>query len=166
MKRITSQNFENEEVEFDGRHFISCSFTNCSIIISSLNFDFDRCSFIGTVVHVNPELSIFKNLLPIAQSSYHDIACRCRSTDPVTDPSSCFHITVERYGPKPQLIVLQAAPCHQHTHSHQCEKDISSFFTSTNTMLFGWPFFYADPAAVAWLSSALCNSQRRVLRSL
>jgi hypothetical protein len=60
MELIMNQEYHNETIIFDGFHFVGCSFVNCTIIVTSPDFDFDRCSFIGSHFHVDPELSVFE----------------------------------------------------------------------------------------------------------
>jgi hypothetical protein len=66
MELIMNQEYFNETVIFDGFHFVGCSFVNCRIIITSPQFDFDRCSFIGSNFFVDPGLSVFEGSLHAA----------------------------------------------------------------------------------------------------
>jgi len=66
MELIANQHFENETIGFDGFQFVECTFTDCLIIITSLDFGFDRCSFYNTSFHVLPDLPVFD----IAQRLY------------------------------------------------------------------------------------------------
>ena len=70
MQIISNENFCNETIGFDGFQFISCSFTNCVIIITTLEFDFEHCSFYDSAIHVNPNLPIFEISHRLSQSSY------------------------------------------------------------------------------------------------
>lgn len=70
MQIISNENFCNETIGFDGFQFISCCFTNCVIIITTLEFDFEHCSFYDSAIHVNPNLPIFEISHRLSQSSY------------------------------------------------------------------------------------------------
>lgn len=70
MKLIMNENFTNETISFDGFTFKNCSFTNCVIIIATLNFHFEGCSFYSSALHVNPELPIFEVSHRLSQSAY------------------------------------------------------------------------------------------------
>ncbi|GGG90166.1 hypothetical protein [Paenibacillus radicis (ex Gao et al. 2016)] len=76
MKVIENEHFSNETIAFDGFHFIGCTFTNCVIIITTLNFDFNRCSFYDSALHVNPKLPVFEISHRLSQSAYDsDTTC-------------------------------------------------------------------------------------------
>ncbi|MFD0710545.1 hypothetical protein [Paenibacillus sp. GCM10027626] len=68
MLCVMDQVFENETIVFDGYHFIGCSFINCILIITSEQFDFDRCSYSGTTFYVDPRLPI----MDVRQSLYEN----------------------------------------------------------------------------------------------
>ncbi|MFC4776096.1 hypothetical protein ACFO9Q_04865 [Paenibacillus sp. GCM10023252] len=77
MEFIMNQSFENETIRFDGYSFISCTFTNCVIIITTLDFGFEQCTFYGSSLHVNPELPVFQISHRLSQSSYDsDTTCQ------------------------------------------------------------------------------------------
>lgn len=72
MEYITNKAYRNEDVYFDGSHYIGCSFTNCTIHIQSLRFNYDRCTFPGSSFKLSPNLSMLQNvysLLPAALTS-------------------------------------------------------------------------------------------------
>ncbi|MEK3881265.1 hypothetical protein [Paenibacillus sp. PL2-23] len=76
MKLIMNESFDNETIAFDGFSFKNCTFTNCVIIITTLQFHFENCSFYGSTLHVHPELPIFEVSHRLSQSSYdHDTRC-------------------------------------------------------------------------------------------
>ncbi|MFC3345502.1 hypothetical protein [Paenibacillus abyssi] len=75
MELIINESFENETITFDGFNFVGCTFKNCIVIITSMDFDFERCTFTGTTFHVNPHIPIFQISHRISQSSCDDIAC-------------------------------------------------------------------------------------------
>ncbi|WP_274650732.1 hypothetical protein [Paenibacillus humicola] len=58
MNVVMNEEFLNETVVFEGNHYIGCSFTDCTILITSPDFDFDRCTFIGSSFQVDPNLEI------------------------------------------------------------------------------------------------------------
>lgn len=70
MERIINQHFTNETITFDGFSFVGCTFTDCVIIIASLDFNFESCSFYGSAIHVNPKLPIFEISHRLSQSIY------------------------------------------------------------------------------------------------
>ncbi|MFF2482931.1 hypothetical protein [Paenibacillus sp. NPDC058071] len=70
MKVIENEHFNNETIGFDGFHFIGCTFTNCVLLIETLEFNFTNCSFYDSVLHVNPELPIFEISHRLSQSAY------------------------------------------------------------------------------------------------
>lgn len=69
MEYVQNQHFENERVEFDGRHFIGCSFINCTITISSLNFNYDRCTFTDSKFKISPKISWLQNVYSLLPST-------------------------------------------------------------------------------------------------
>ncbi|MGO4544673.1 hypothetical protein AB4Z29_07740 [Paenibacillus sp. 2TAB23] len=76
MNTISNEHFQNETIAFDGFSFIGCTFTNCVIIITTLNFNFEHCSFFESSLHVNPNLSIFSISHKLSQSTYDsDTTC-------------------------------------------------------------------------------------------
>lgn len=76
METIVNEHFIDETIKFDGFTFIGCSFTNCVIIITSLQFHFESCSFYGSALHVNPSLPVFEISHRLSQSSYDtDTSC-------------------------------------------------------------------------------------------
>lgn len=80
MNRISNEHFKNETITFDGFSFIGCTFTNCVIIISTMDFNFERCSFFESALHVNPKLSIFAISHKLSQSTY-DSDTNCYRND-------------------------------------------------------------------------------------
>ncbi|WP_028610789.1 hypothetical protein [Paenibacillus harenae] len=80
MNTISNEHFTNETIAFDGFSFIGCTFTNCVIIITTLHFNFERCSFYESTLHVNPELSIFEISHRLSQSTY-DSGTNCFRDD-------------------------------------------------------------------------------------
>ncbi|MHA7963277.1 hypothetical protein ACX93W_03955 [Paenibacillus sp. CAU 1782] len=70
MKMISNQCFTNETIFFDGFCFTNCSFTDCVIIITSLQFHFEGCCFYRSSLHVHPELPVFEVSHRLSQSSY------------------------------------------------------------------------------------------------
>lgn len=80
MKTIANENFKDETIQFDGFNFVSCTFTNCIIIISTLEFNFQQCSFFESTLHVNPKLPIFEISHRLSQSSY-DSDTNCYRAD-------------------------------------------------------------------------------------
>jgi hypothetical protein len=76
MNTISNEHFSNETIVFDGFSFIGCTFTNCVIIITTLDFNFSGCSFFESNLHVKPELSIFEISHKLSQSTYdHETNC-------------------------------------------------------------------------------------------
>lgn len=63
MRFVMNQVFENETIQFDGFHYIGCSFLDCTVLITSMEFGFDRCSFSGTTFHVAEGLPLFLDTL-------------------------------------------------------------------------------------------------------
>ncbi|CAM4408248.1 Pentapeptide repeat-containing protein [Paenibacillus alkaliterrae] len=80
MNTIANEHFKNETIVFDGFSFIGCTFTNCVIIITTLDFNFHSCSFFESNLHVNPELSIFEISHKLSQSTY-DHGTNCYRND-------------------------------------------------------------------------------------
>lgn len=70
MNTISNEHFSNETIAFDGFSFIGCTFTNCVIIITTLDFNFQGCTFYESALHVNPNLSIFEISHKLSQSTY------------------------------------------------------------------------------------------------
>jgi hypothetical protein len=70
-----NQTFTNKTVVFDGSRFVGCSFMNCVIVITSSHFDFDKCSFYGAKVLVNPSIPITVVSHRLSQSVYEDLVC-------------------------------------------------------------------------------------------
>lgn len=76
MELIFNEHFDNETIGFNGFRFVNCTFTNCIIIITSLDFDFERCSFYGSALHVDPYLPVFEISHRLSQSTYdNDTTC-------------------------------------------------------------------------------------------
>ncbi|MFC4778761.1 hypothetical protein ACFO9Q_18355 [Paenibacillus sp. GCM10023252] len=69
MEYITNQHFENEEISFDGAHYIGCSFKNCTIHIHKLNFDYDRCTFTDTKFKLSPKIYWLQNIYSLLPNS-------------------------------------------------------------------------------------------------
>ncbi len=80
MITISNEHFQNETITFDGFSFIGCTFTDCVILITTLNFNFERCSFFHSSLHVNPALSIFEISHKLSQSTY-DNGTNCYRDD-------------------------------------------------------------------------------------
>ncbi|WP_169081473.1 hypothetical protein [Paenibacillus sp. PL91] len=80
MNTIANEHFKDETIVFDGFSFIGCTFTNCVIIITTLEFNFERCSFYESSLHVNPNLSIFAISHKLSQSTY-DSETNCYRND-------------------------------------------------------------------------------------
>ncbi|RCW42324.1 hypothetical protein DFP97_11747 [Paenibacillus prosopidis] len=80
MKTISNEVFTNETITFDGFSFIGCTFKNCVILITTLDFNFERCSFFESILHVNPKLPIFEISHRLSQSSY-DSDTNCYRND-------------------------------------------------------------------------------------
>lgn len=68
MDYIVNQAFENEEVHFDGSHYIGCSFKNCTIHISTLNFNYDRCTFKGSKFKLSRKVFMLRNVYSLLPS--------------------------------------------------------------------------------------------------
>lgn len=69
MEYILNKTFKDEEVYFDGSHYIGCSFTNCTIHISSLRFNYDRCTFSGSKFKLSRSLLLLQNVYSLLPSS-------------------------------------------------------------------------------------------------
>ncbi|QAY67963.1 hypothetical protein [Paenibacillus protaetiae] len=69
MDYVLNQQFENTTVHFDGTHYIGCSFTNCTIVITSLNFNYDRCTFQGSTFKISPKISWLQNVYSLLPSA-------------------------------------------------------------------------------------------------
>ncbi|OMF27187.1 hypothetical protein BK133_19735 [Paenibacillus sp. FSL H8-0548] len=69
MEYILNKQYKDEEVYFDGSHYIGCSFTNCTIHIQSLSFNYDRCTFAGSKFKLSPKLLILQNVYSLLPSS-------------------------------------------------------------------------------------------------
>ncbi|OBZ13148.1 MULTISPECIES: hypothetical protein [Bacillales] len=69
MEYILNKSFKDEEVYFDGSHYIGCSFTNCTIHISSLRFNYDRCTFSGSKFKLNRSLLLLQNVYSLLPSA-------------------------------------------------------------------------------------------------
>ncbi|MFD1954513.1 hypothetical protein ACFSL6_10145 [Paenibacillus thailandensis] len=69
MDYVLNQHFENTTVDFDGKHYIGCSFLNCTIIISSLNFNYDRCTFTDSQFKISPKISWLQNVYSLLPSA-------------------------------------------------------------------------------------------------
>lgn len=80
MELIANEHFENETIGFDGFSFMNCTFTNCVILITTLDFHFENCSFYGSVLHIDPSLPIFEVSHRLSQSSY-DSGTHCFRDD-------------------------------------------------------------------------------------
>jgi len=80
LNLITNENFENETICFDGFAFVNCSFTNCVILITCLDFEFKSCSFYNSTLHIDPSLPIFEVSHQLSQSLYDDDT-RCLRDD-------------------------------------------------------------------------------------
>ncbi|MCU6708138.1 hypothetical protein M6D81_05385 [Paenibacillus sp. J5C_2022] len=80
MKLIMNECFNNETINFDGFSFKNCVFTNCVLIITTLDFNFEGCSFYGSTLHVNPHLPVFDISHRLSQSTY-DAETRCYRDD-------------------------------------------------------------------------------------
>ncbi|MGO4699153.1 hypothetical protein AB4Z50_33365 [Paenibacillus sp. 2TAB26] len=80
MHTISNEQFTNETIAFDGFSFIGCTFSNCVIIITTLDFNFERCSFYDSSLHVNPKLPIFAISHKLSQSTY-DSDTNCYQND-------------------------------------------------------------------------------------
>jgi len=80
MHTISNEHFTNETIAFDGFSFIGCTFSNCVIIITTLDFNFERCSFYESSLHVNPKLPIFAISHKLSQSTY-DSDTNCYQND-------------------------------------------------------------------------------------
>lgn len=92
MKIIANEHFKDETIHFDGFHFVGCTFTNCIIIIATLNFNFEHCSFYESALHVNPKLPIFEVSHRLSQSSY-DSETNCYRDD-YKYPRTTIHLPV------------------------------------------------------------------------
>lgn len=76
MKLIMNESFHNETIAFDGFSFKNCTFTNCVIIITTLDFHFENCTFYGSTLHVSPDLPVFEVSHRLSQSAYDtETAC-------------------------------------------------------------------------------------------
>lgn len=80
MRLIMNENFHNETIAFDGFSFKNCTFTNCVIIITTLDFHFENCTFYGSTLHVSPDLPIFEVTNRLSQSNY-DTETNCYRDD-------------------------------------------------------------------------------------
>lgn len=80
MKLIMNEHFSNETITFDGFSFQNCCFTDCVIIITSLDFHFEGCSFYGSILHVDERLPVFEISHRLSQSTY-DGDTRCFRDD-------------------------------------------------------------------------------------
>ncbi|WP_169084938.1 hypothetical protein [Paenibacillus sp. PL91] len=69
MEYILNKTFKDEEVYFDGSHYIGCSFTNCTNHISSLRFNYDRCTFSGSKFKLSRSLLLLQNVYSLLPSS-------------------------------------------------------------------------------------------------
>jgi hypothetical protein len=69
MEYILNKSFKDEEVYFDGSHYIGCSFTNCTIHISSLRFNYDRCTFSGSKFKLSRSLLLLQNVYSLLPSA-------------------------------------------------------------------------------------------------
>lgn len=69
MEYIQNKQYKNVDVYFDGSHYIGCSFTNCTIHISSLRFNYDRCTFMGSKFKLSPKVLLLQNVYSLLPSS-------------------------------------------------------------------------------------------------
>lgn len=70
MEYIMNKAYKNEDVYFDGSHYIGCSFTDCTIHIESLLFNYDRCTFSGSKFKLSPKLLMLQNVYSLLPSSF------------------------------------------------------------------------------------------------
>ncbi|WP_152970593.1 hypothetical protein [Bacillus sp. FJAT-28004] len=69
MEYIINKTFNNVDVYFDDSHYIGCSFTNCTIHISSLRFNYDRCTFSGSKFKLSSKVLMLQNVYSLLPSS-------------------------------------------------------------------------------------------------
>lgn len=69
MDYIINKTFKNVDVYFDGSHYIGCSFIDCTIHITSLRFNYDRCTFSGSKFKLSPKMLMLKNVYSLLPSS-------------------------------------------------------------------------------------------------
>lgn len=69
MEYIQNKQFKNEDVYFDNTHYIGCSFTNCTIHISSLHFNYDRCTFKGSKFKLSRKVFMLQNVYSLLPSN-------------------------------------------------------------------------------------------------
>ncbi|WP_270170045.1 hypothetical protein [Paenibacillus sp. SYP-B4298] len=69
MNLVIHQLFRNEDILFEGSHFIGCTFIHCTVRVHSLNFDYDRCTFEDCVFHIAPEVPYSQLLRPLLTQS-------------------------------------------------------------------------------------------------
>ncbi|SFF18690.1 hypothetical protein SAMN04487969_11718 [Paenibacillus algorifonticola] len=69
MEYIINKRFDGEEIKFDGNHYIGCTFNNCIITISSLHFNYDRCTFKGSSFKLSPSMFYLQNVYSLLPSS-------------------------------------------------------------------------------------------------
>ncbi|MBJ6359802.1 hypothetical protein ACFOQM_00470 [Paenibacillus sp. GCM10012307] len=65
MDHIVHKSFTDEEIHFENLHFIGCTFIRCRIFVTSLKFDYDRCSFTDCIFHIDPEVPYSHLLRPL-----------------------------------------------------------------------------------------------------
>lgn len=63
MEYIINKRFDGEEILLDGNHYIGCTFNNCTITISSLHFNYDRCTFKGSSFKLSPSVFSCKTFI-------------------------------------------------------------------------------------------------------
>jgi hypothetical protein len=69
MEYILNKQYTDTDVFFDGSHYIGCSFTNCTIHIQSLSFNYDRCTFAGSKFKLSPKVFMLQNVYSLLPSS-------------------------------------------------------------------------------------------------
>ncbi len=69
MEYILNQTFENEDIYMDDKHYIGCSFRNCTIHITSLNFNYDRCTFKGSKFKLSSKVFMLRHVYSLLPSS-------------------------------------------------------------------------------------------------
>ncbi|ANY67244.1 hypothetical protein ABEW34_15060 [Paenibacillus algorifonticola] len=69
MEYIINKRFDGEHICFDGNHYIGCTFNNCTITISSLHFNYDRCTFKGSSFKLSPRVFHLQNVYSLLPSS-------------------------------------------------------------------------------------------------
>ncbi|WP_424766882.1 hypothetical protein [Paenibacillus sp. sgz302251] len=69
MEYVLNKAFNNEVVYLDNKHFIGCSFTDCTIHITSLQFNYDRCTFKGSKFKLARKVFMLQNVYSLLPSS-------------------------------------------------------------------------------------------------